>query len=141
MWCIQSNVYGIGLAFRFDIAANGIVLGGYGYEADYTNATVTIDGVAYKLIGMGAVVNNQGLSDRTIADANEKTVLNVPALKAVQDAAGNTSFAIRILNIPEEHQDTAIIARPYFTYVNGEGVEITVYGEDQAQSYNGVLSR
>ena len=128
-----------GLAFKFDAAVDGIIIGEE-YVADYTNATVTIGGEEYKLIGMGAIMNNQGLENQTIENINGSTILNVEAAKVFDlENDGTPSFAVRILNIPADHVDTIIIARPYITY-ECDGEIITVYGEDQAQSYNGALN-
>ena len=123
-----------GLAFKFDAAVNGIVIA-EDYTADYSNATVIVNGKECKLIGMGAIMNNKGLSEQTIDDADGVYVLNVEAIKVFDD----NCFAIRILNIPAEHQDTAITARPYITY-ECDGEIITAYGEEQVESYNGALN-
>ena len=124
-----------GLAFLFNAAVDGIVYDEE-YYADYTNATVTIDGVEYKLVKMGAIMNNKGYADQSLDNVDDKYVLNVEAAKVF----GDYSYAIRIINIPEAHLDTEITARPYFVYENLAGEQITVYGEDQIASYNGVLN-
>ena len=123
-----------GLAFKFDAAVAGIAIGEK-YAADYSNATVTIDGVEYKLMNMGAVVNNKGLTDQTLADVDGERIKGVEAEKVF----GEYSFAVRVINIPEAHLDTAITARPYFIYENAEGGQITVYGEDCTATYSSVL--
>ena len=123
-----------GLAFKFDAAVKGIVIGEE-YVADYTNATVTIDGVEYKLVKMGAIMNNKGYAEQSLDNVDGKSILNVEANKVF----GEYSYAVRIINIPEAHLDTVITARPYFIYENLGGEQITVYGEDVATSYNAVL--
>ena len=127
-----------GLGFKFDVAANGIVIGD-DYVADYSNATIAIDGVEYKLVGMGAIANNKGYAAQELSDVNGKSVLNIAAEKAFE-MNGAVCFAVRIINIPAAHLDTEITVRSYFTYVNAEGAEITVYGEDWTTSYNAVLN-
>ena len=123
-----------GLAFKFDAAVDGIVIGEE-YVADYTNATVTIKGVEYKLITLGAIVNNLGLSGLEQSDVNGGTVRNVEALKVFEDVPGSTCYAVRVINIPEKHLNSEITVRPYFVYeANGE--QITVYGEDVVSTYN-----
>ena len=124
-----------GLAFLFNAAVDGIVIGEE-YYADYTNATVTIGGVEYKLVKMGAIMNNKGYADQSLDNVDGKYVLNIEAAKVF----GEYSYAVRIVNIPEAHLDTEIIARPYFVYENLAGEQITVYGADQIASYNGVLN-
>ena len=61
-------------------------------------------------------------------------MLNVKANKVFDDS----SYAIRIVNIPDENLDTAITARSYITYECG-GELITIYGEDIVTSYNAEL--
>ena len=102
-------------------------------------ATVTIGGVEYKLVGMGAIVNNKGYENQTLENVDDTYVLNIKAEKVFEDANGNTSYAVRILNIPEAHYDTEIIARSYYQY-ECEGEIITVYGADISTSYNEVLN-
>ncbi|MBR2320396.1 MAG: hypothetical protein IKA50_06415 [Clostridia bacterium] len=126
-----------GLAFKFDVAVNGVVFNEE-YYADYTNATVTIDGVEYKLVGLGAIANNKDLKDQTLDDIDGHYVLDVFANKVFEDSNGATSYAIRVVNIPAEHLDSEIIVRPYFIY-EADGAEIVVYGQDAIQSYNGAL--
>ena len=128
-----------GLAFKFDAAISGITYNEE-YIADYSNATVTIDGVEYKLITMGAIVNNKGYAEQTLANVDNTYVLDVVAEKVFTDAKGATSYAIRIINIPSDKLDTIITARSYFVYENAEGEQITVYGADWATSYNAELN-
>ena len=126
-----------GLGFKFSATVNGITFNEE-YVADYTNATVTIDGVEYKLVTLGAIVNNKQLSNQTLDNVDGKYVKNVEAVKVFEDE-GATSYAVRIINIPAEHLDTEIIARPYFV-CEADGEQIIIYGEEQIQSYNGALN-
>ncbi len=127
-----------GLAFKFDAAVNGVVFDKK-YNANYTNATVAIDGVEYKLVGLGAIANNKGLKDQTLDNIDGKYVKDVFANKVFKDEAGATSYAVRIINIPTEKLNAEIIVRPYFIYEDLSGEQIVVYGQDQIQSYNGAL--
>ena len=123
-----------GLAFKFNVAINGITWSKE-YLADYTNATVTIDGEEYKLVAMGAIANNKGYAAQTLEDVDGIYVQNVPAVKVFEDSNGATSYAVRIINIPAEHLDSEITVCSYLQYeVDGEIV--TVYGEDWSASYN-----
>ena len=126
-----------GLGFKFNADVDGVTFDEE-YIADYTNATVTIDGVEYKLITLGAIVNNQQLGNQTMENVDDKYVQNVEAVKVFEDE-GATSYAVRIINIPADELDTEIIARPYFVF-ECDGEEIVIYGEDQIQSYNGALN-
>ena len=122
-----------GLAFLFTADVDGIIIS-EDYKADYSNATVIINGEEHKLVAMGAIMNNKGYADQTLENVDGKYVLNVKANK-VFDAS---SYAIRIVNIPAENLDTIITARSYITYECG-GELITIYGEDIATSYNAEL--
>lgn len=128
-----------GLGFKFNAAVNGVTFNEE-YVADYTNATVIIDGVEYKLITMGAIVNNKGYADQTLDDVDGQYVKNVEAVKVYENDNGATSYAVRVINIPSEHLDTTIIARSYFVYEDAYGDQITVYGADWATSYNAELN-
>lgn len=125
-----------GLAFKFDVAVDGIVIG-KGYTADYSNATITFRGEEYKLVGMGAIVNNLGRNGLKKGDVNEFSVRDIFANKVFVDGNGKICFAVRVINIPAKHLDTKIIARPYFVYEK-DGKQIVVYGEDQVSSYNDI---
>ena len=122
-----------GLAFLFTADVDGIIIND-NYKADYSNATVIINGEEHKLVAMGAIMNNKGYAEQTLENVDGTYVLNVKANK-VFDAA---SYAIRIVNIPAEQLDTIITARSYLTYECG-GELITIYGEDIATSYNAEL--
>ena len=126
---------GAGLAFKYDVAVTGLTVNTR-YEADYSGATIG----GYQLIGMGAIVTNTDNTDCTHADVDEYSVIDISALKAVVDADGAVSYAIRVINIPEEHLSDAIIARPYFVYENAEGESITVYGDAVSKCYSDVPS-
>ena len=128
-----------GLAFKFDAAVSGLTADEE-CVADYANGTVTINGVEYKLIGMGAIANNQGLNNLELDAVDGVKILDIPAEKIFNVEADSACFAIRIINIPAAHLDTVIIARPYYVYENAEGAQITVYGEDVADTYNNVLN-
>lgn len=130
----------IGLAFKFDVTdrVTGLALkAGTKYVADYTGADVTPDSTGtYTLVMMGAVVSNNNenptLND---LDATTSKVINIQALKLYELDEKNTSYVIRIINIPAEKGDAPIWARPYFIYEKG-GEQIVVYGDTQVATYN-----
>jgi len=123
----ESNDGLTGLAFRFDLTdkISGLaVVEDTLYKADYDNAYVTPDSTGtYKLVKMGAKVSN-GVQE-----------LNVPVKKWILDESGNW-YAIRIINIPEEQNDTEITCTPYFVYEDAAGGQITVYGDTVSASVN-----
>ena len=125
-----------GVAFRFNTEAKGIVIG-ENYAADYTNATVTIEGVEYKLVGMGAVLNNIEKDCCILSDVDGINVLDITAAKVMAEDDGSLYYSVRITDIPDDYKDARIIAVPYYIY-ECEGEPITVYCAEYAASYNGV---
>ncbi len=114
----------IGLAAKFDISVEGLsIKEGKFTQADYTNATVG----GYKLLGMGVVASN-GVSS-----------VNIDAKYLCELDEVSASFAARIINIPADKLDVEITFASYFI-VEINGVATTIYGGEQANSYNGVLA-
>ena len=115
-----------GLAFFFTANVSGAqTQNGYEYVANSASVTPFVDGESYPVVRMGAVVSN-GVSS---VDIEAKYLWDVTADEA--------SFAVRLINIPDNQLDREITARPYYVYeVDGE--EIIVYGETVSQSYNAV---
>ncbi len=110
-----------GLAFRFDVAVDGMEVNGT--TAIYDGATIN----GYKLISMGAIVTN-GVS-----------TLDIPAVYLCDLGDDSASFAVRIINIPGDKYDVAVTATPYVV-VEIDGVQTTIYGAAQTNSYNGTLN-
>ena len=132
----------LGLAFKFEIAANGIeaVNGNF---ADLTNATVDAlgDGNAYKLVSMGAVVSNDirvGKGDMTLDSVDGKKTLDIAATRLQTLDENGASYAVRIINIPLDREDSVIFARAYYV-VEIEGELITVYGDVYEANYAGKI--
>ena len=133
-----------GLAFKFDLLANGVQVES---GNQYVPGTGTLKLFKYSdevgtLVKFGAVVTNDasiGTGDFTLADVNGKKVIDVPAkyLMNLEDDA--TSYAVRIINIPDSGVSTTIYARPYYIYeLNGE--QVTVYGTIENDSYEHVAN-
>lgn len=122
-----------GLAIRVDANVDGMQMDGN--TAVYDNASVN----GFKLVGMGAVVSNDGTVP-TLEDVDNSRVLNIPAvyLKSVDADTGLTAYTIRIVNIPEEQKGTVITFQTYFVYEDAVGQQYTVYGEMLATSYDQV---
>lgn len=130
----------LGLAFKFDMQVKGMAANGY--VADYTNATVTIDGTEYKLVGMGAVMSNTpayGLSLETMVreKADDNRILDIFAEKLYEWDEDSATFVIRIINIPTNCADVDIYARPYYVIEDAAGEQITIYDTICYDSYNG----
>ena len=126
-----------GLAFKFDIVANVAIAFERISEIDYAESTIG----GYQLVKMGAVVANKG--GATVLDNvgdGQGNVIDIPAVYLCNKLDDSASFAVRVIEIPEAYFDREITARPYFIYEDAEGNEITIYGEEKAASYNGVLN-
>ena len=133
---------GRGLAFRLTLAADGSAVKNAN-EVDLTGATVKAlqDGKDYKLVDFGAVMTN----DATVGTDKDSFKLNNLSGRTIQvsakyltDLEGNSaSYAVRIINIPQEQVNTTIYARAYYTCENANGKRVTVYDEVYSASYNG----
>ena len=108
-----------GLAFLFNVAADGIVVKeGTFVQADFTNATYN----GYKLIGLGVKASN-GVSET-----------NIEGLRMYDLEEGNAKFAFRVINIPADKLDVEITMTPYYI-VEIDGVATTIEGEAVVGSY------
>ena len=132
----------LGLAFRFTLDAQGISMNS-DYVIDLSEASVTVDGVAYKLVGVGAIVTNDvevGLrpSRMTHAALSGKTK-DVPAVYGNDLTEEGLKYAVRVTNIPWEYTDAAIYARGYYVY-ECDGEEVVVYGKVFATNYDNTIN-
>ena len=124
-----------GLAFKFDIKADIAIAFERISEIDYANSYIG----DLKLVAMGAVASNNGSA--TILDNLGDQVIDIPARWLCNLVEGEASFAVRIVELNADFKkECTITARPYVIYEDAEGTQITIYGEEQAASYNGVLN-
>jgi len=128
-----------GLAFRYTVQAAGITV--TDYYGDYTNATIAPNSALSnaKLVMMGAVVSNDSTAVPELSSVNNKTVIDIKALKFFESDGSSVTYAVRVLDIPDSSKDALIYARPYYIYVDADGNEIECYGETQSASYNSVI--
>lgn len=117
-----------GLAWRIVAQVDGVELNGN--EANYANATVG----GYKLITMGAVVNNQQYAAK-LEDVNGTSIVDIEA-KNVSEIDGAISFAIRVINIPDEFKDSEIDIFTYVIFEDEAGVQHTLYCNSAYATYN-----
>lgn len=120
-----------GLAIQVKANIGGIQVDGK--TALYDDAFVN----DFKLVGMGAVVSNDGTvpSMETVDDSR---VLNIPAVYLSEFDAEHDGYyyTIRIVDIPENHKDTIITFRTYFIYEDSTGAQQIVYDDLRATSYH-----
>ena len=128
----------LGLAFRFNMNAQGVVLN-EDHTIDLTNATVVVDGVERKLLQVGAIVTNDveiGLRPARMTHANlSGNTKDVPAVYGNTLAEDGLKYAVRVTNIPVEHSDSIVYARGYYVY-ECDGEEVVVYGSVYASNYD-----
>lgn len=152
----------LGLAFKFELDVTGArrqeadeehgnMETGL-YAAIFDDATVQAfeDGTAYKLISAGTLVTNDaaiGQNPDVFVHANvnangNNTMIDVAATYLFENPVdaqtgedkGYIAFAVRVVNIPEEHKNTLIYVRPYYVF-EYKDQQITVYGDVQYESY------
>ena len=135
-----------GLAFRFSVNVNGAQ---FEKGNQYVSGTGSMKLFKYDeaigtLIEAGAIVSNDatvGAGDMTLDSVDGKKTIKIAAKYIIDydETTGDMSYAVRIVNIPDEHVGTEIYARPYYVYdINGETV--TVYGNTNNDSYEAVAS-
>ena len=133
---ISDDVNGLAWLLKADV--QGITLK-KGHEIDYTNATVG----QYKLIKMGAVAtNNYAELGRvpTLEDVNDNDVLNIEAKYLFSfNEDGTITYAVRIINIPDEGKNTDIHIVPYFIFEDDAGQQQVQYGNSTSNAYNSFL--
>ena len=140
---IRFNGYSVsedvnGLAFRFTIDVTGMTQ--KDTTAVYDNAKVMYNGQEYSLVGMGAIVSNDADAEliRESADGVRTTDIFAKYLWSMDE--DSASYAVRVIDIPENGKDTTVYARAYFV-IEVEGEQVVVYADDVAeQTYNGVLN-
>ena len=111
-----------GLAALFNVSVEGLSYTN-GNHAVYDNATVN----GYKLITMGVIASNN------------KSSVNIEAKYLMDLDEDSASFAARIINIPADKLDVEVTFQSYVV-VEIDGVETTIYGAKQVNSYNGALA-
>ena len=111
-----------GLAMRFIIPVEGMKMDGT--TAIFDNATIG----GYKLVSMGAKVWQDKMPDYVVD-------IPVKYLYSLDEENGIASFAIRIIDIPENHEDTPIYYRSYFIYEDETGKQHVIYGSDVYATY------
>ena len=129
-----------GVAWLVEAKVDGITLNGT--TANYDNATVN----GYKLITMGAVISNNyadlGYVPK-LEDVDGARAIDVQA-KYIYDTdveAGTVTYAIRVVNIPDEYKDRDVDILTYIIFEDAAGVQHTLYCNSVYASYNWVANQ
>ena len=129
-----------GVAFRFFLEIKG---GRMNPDRSYVSKSALVErfnnGVGYKLIRVGAVLSNEKNPNLDLDHLTPRTI-DVKAGYLCNMTEDFLTFAVRIINIPDQGKNTLIEARPYYVYSDGKE-EIVVYGETiVSQTYNGLAN-
>ena len=133
-----------GLAFRYFVGVEGaqVVNGNHYVPGTGTMKLFNYDDAIGTLIEAGAIATNDatiGTGDMTLEDVDGGHTIKVAAKYLTDLSENEIGFAVRIINIPDEHVNTPIYTRPYYTYeIDGE--QVTVYGDVQNENYEAVAS-
>ena len=117
---------GTGLAFKFDLAVSVGVKDGN--VVDYTATTIDYMGYTCNVVRMGSVVTNLADVDPVLENVNGTYVIDIPVVYLTEWDEDTCSFAIRVINIPEDQLDRILYTRPYYI-IEVDGEQIVVYGE------------
>ena len=132
----EEDETGLGLAFLYTMNLKNVRY--YGNRT-FDGATVTIDGVDYEVVKLGAIVSNEEEAGTdpdamVIENANGAKLLNVEGKKMWEWDDTQVQYAVRITNIPVDYKKTNLYARPYYIYEK-DGEEQVVYGAISNNSY------
>ncbi len=125
-----------GLAFFFTAnVCGGQAQNGYEYVENSASVVPYVGGECYRVVRMGAVVSNRNDVVLELENVDNASMINIEAVYLWDLTADEASFAVRLINIPDNQLDRVIYARPYYVYeVDGE--EIVVYGDAVSKTYN-----
>ncbi len=132
-----------GVAFLMTLDAQGVQWDNQS-KGVLTHATVDVygDGARYSLKRMGALMTNDAAVGENLSTfkldssaIETRKIVDIPAVYLWSVDADEVSFAVRVINVPWNHLDTPIYARPYYVFEK-DGEEIVVYGNVYNRSYN-----
>lgn len=106
----------------------------------YTNVNFSTP-YDYTVVRMGAIVSNLTGDNLTLeaTEGNARTI-NIVGKKAMKEWCDDTHYVygVRVTNVPESAFGRTVYARPYITILIGDE-EVTLYGEMESASYQGVV--
>jgi len=135
---VSKDVNGVG--FLYTVMASGITLDRY--IGDYSAATITPNSAVSnaKLVMMGAVMSNDPAAALDLNNLKEdKSVIDVQAIHFFDVDEQSAAYAVRVVDIPENHKDTLIYSRPYYIYEDADGNEVVCYGAIESATYNSLI--
>lgn len=133
------SIRSTGDALRFGMEASCTgAKSGDAYAVDYTNATVTVNGVARKVARIGALAARADLASEAdlVVGSSNATVVDVEAKKGYEVAESYVRYTVTAVGIPASAFDTVIMARPYVAYYETDTTIAYVYGEVKSSSIN-----
>ena len=135
---------GLGVAFLYEMNMQGVAIKA-GTNRTFDKANVTLGGVSYPVVKMGAIVTNSSITGTNIdsmtieaaasAAGEDAKIKDVEAKKLWGWDEDSCSFAVRVTNIPAISKKTQIYARPYYIYKDASGNQQVVYGGVANKSY------
>ncbi|MBO5670462.1 MAG: DUF4886 domain-containing protein, partial [Clostridia bacterium] len=138
-----------GMRFVSTVKGLGAVRGEDG-TADYTNATITLDGEVYRVTMAGTIfARSSKLGDAELL-YGAANVYDIPAKKLqkpenappsyqVDKENGDVYFTGVITNVPETSRDETLVARSYVAYVKGDET-VYEYSDVVKRAYNETFS-
>lgn len=124
-----------GVCFRFFLEAEqAATRRDYSYVTKSATVYPFDNGTAYSLVRMGAVISNEANPTMDLEHLTTRTI-DVKAGYLCKNTGATVSYAVRIINIPQQGRDTTIFARPYYVYSDGT-TECVVYGETVSRAFN-----
>ena len=133
------------IRFATALSIPGVTVDADTHEADYTNASVVVNGVRYPVIGAGTLVARRSQVTRADASAEEALTFEntaayggavVPAAKIYDDTGydaatgkGALIYTVVISHVPCAYYTEALYARGYVQYDRGNGDYGYLYGD------------
>lgn len=127
-----------GLGFLYKIHTSNVQLKWWNFYVS-GSATVIYEGSEYTLVTMGAILNNQGESNLSLDMVDGEHTINIQATRMYDLTEDALYFAVRSINMPINHVNTPIHARPYMI-LEKDGAQFLVYGDVESDTYMNALN-
>ena len=124
------------LRFAFDLNCTGVTKDDNHRRVIADDATVTVDGTAYKLVDFGALLSTNPDDDLSID--SEDDIFGVRAYNLYDVKDGVITYTIGVANMPLAQPEKVIYVRAFVTYKTAEGEAVTIYGDAVSGCLNDV---